>query len=56
MRNDALDGTHKNFPITDLARLGRFDNRVHCGSGLSISQHNLNFTLGRKSTVYSLPR
>ena len=31
--NDTFHGTHKNFSITDLARLGRLDNRVHCGGG-----------------------
>ena len=44
--NDVLNGTHKNFAVTNLAGLGGFDNGFNGGIHQGIGQHHFDFDLG----------
>src|ERR1039457_3833845 len=43
-----LDGTHKYFPVPDLARLGRLHDRIDRRRRKRVGQHNLDLELRQK--------
>lgn len=46
--NGVLDRTHEDFSITNLARLGGFDDGFHSRTHLRVRQNDFNFYLGKK--------
>ncbi len=46
--NHALDGTDKNFPVSDFPRLGSFQDRIDNGRNLIIREHEFHLDLRQK--------
>ena len=54
--HSVLDRENENFAVADFAGLGGATTTVTALSTMSSASTTSTFTLGRKSTVYSLPR